>query len=314
MPLEDANESPLVSIGIPTHNRAARLERAIVSALNQDYRRLEVIIVDNASTDATESVCRNYLSTDRRIKYFRQASNVGPIRNFSEAFKQSSGELFMWLADDDWLDKTYVRECVETLLVRPECSLVGGRARYYDGERFDRVGRPINLSSRNACRRVLRYYARVTDNAIFYGLMRRGSAARCPLRNVTASDWLFVSGLAFQGQVRTLESVCLHREDGGLSADRRKSAAALGSTAFAVALPFLAIATYAFMDVLVVAPVYSTLSRPRRFCFASLIFVQILISKSLLPTPPLRLAVRLLQGALGSRLYRTIRERFRRGA
>jgi glycosyltransferase involved in cell wall biosynthesis len=289
-----------------------RLERAIISALGQDYPRLEVIVMDNASTDATESVCRNYLLKDRRIKYFRQASNIGPFPNFSAAFKQSSGELFMWLADDDWLDNMYVRVCVEALLGRPEYSLVCGLARYYCGGRFNRVGRAVNLRSRNPCWRVLRYYAQVTDNAMFYGLMRRESAARCPLRKVTASDWLFVSGLAFQGQVRTLESVCLHREEGGLSADRRKSAAALGSTAFAVRLPFLAIAMHAFMDVLVTAPVYSGFGRPRRMCFASLVFAQVLMSKVLLPAP-LRVIVRSLRAALGSRLYRTIRERFRHG-
>lgn len=312
--MEDAIEAPLVSICIPTYNRAVRLERAIISALGQDYPRLEVIIMDNASTDATESVCRNYLLKDRRLKYFRQDFNIGPFPNFSAAFKQSSGEMFMWLADDDWLDDTYVSVCVGALLARPENSLVCGLAKYYCGGRFNRVGRAVNLRSRNACWRVLRYYAKVTDNAAFYGLMRRERAARCPLRNVTASDWLFVSGMAFQGQVRTLESVCLHREEGGLSADHRKSAAALGSTTFAVRFPFLAAAMRAFMDVLLIAPVYSAFGRPRRFCFACLVFAQIIFFKSLLPTPPLRLAFRLLQGVLGSRLYRTIRERLHRDA
>jgi glycosyltransferase involved in cell wall biosynthesis len=78
-------ESPsLVSIGIPTYNRAELLKRAIESALNQDYKNIEVIISDNASTDDTESICQFYCNQDARLKYVRHSQNRGPGANFSE--------------------------------------------------------------------------------------------------------------------------------------------------------------------------------------------------------------------------------------
>lgn len=62
----------LVSIGLPTFNRSKSLERALDSLLAQTYVNFELIISDNASTDSTESICREYARKDKRIKYFRQ--------------------------------------------------------------------------------------------------------------------------------------------------------------------------------------------------------------------------------------------------
>src|SRR4029078_4573899 len=104
---------PLVSIGIPTYNRGSLLHRSIDSALNQDFENIEIVISDNASTDETPQVCLSYAAKDRRIKYIRQTTNLGPTTNFNEVLKHASGVFFMWLGDDDWIDTSYVRTCVE---------------------------------------------------------------------------------------------------------------------------------------------------------------------------------------------------------
>ena len=75
---------PLVSIGIPTHERATTLARALDSALAQTYERIEVIIADNGSQDLTEAVCREASARDKRVRYLRRKHNVGPTANFNE--------------------------------------------------------------------------------------------------------------------------------------------------------------------------------------------------------------------------------------
>lgn len=105
--------TPLISIGIPTYNRAQLLRRAIEDARSQTYPNLEIIISDNCSTDPeVEMICRSAAEQDARIRYFRQASNTGPTANFEFVLVKSTGEFFVWFADDDSHTTTYI----ETLL------------------------------------------------------------------------------------------------------------------------------------------------------------------------------------------------------
>src|SRR5665647_1226326 len=93
----------LATIAIPTFNRAELLKRAIASARAQDYPSVEILIVDNASEDATQEICQALAAEDPRIRYMRQPRNVGPTRNFETGLENARGHYFMWLADDDWI-------------------------------------------------------------------------------------------------------------------------------------------------------------------------------------------------------------------
>ena len=105
------DKPPLVSIGIPTFNRARLLHTAIENAREQTYSNLEIIISDNASTDPeVESLCRRAEQEDTRIKYFRQPHNIGPTANFEFTLLNSSGKFFAWFADDDLHTPTYVEK------------------------------------------------------------------------------------------------------------------------------------------------------------------------------------------------------------
>jgi glycosyltransferase involved in cell wall biosynthesis len=302
---------PLVSIGIPTFNRGSQLNRAIASALAQDYPSLELVIADNASTDDTESICMQHASSDSRVKYFRQPSNRGPIQNFSDVLARSSGEAFMWLADDDWLDPSYVRVCVEALRSDAALSLVGGVARYYVGDNVDRVGNIIDLESKSGMWRVLRYYARVADNAIFYGVMWRAQAIQSPMRNVVGADWLFVADMAFRGKIRTLRSIYIHRDSRGISSDIQRRGSVLGLIARENRFPYFSLAKYAFRETKLNSSAYARIKQPGRMLFGCLVAIQILISKSLLQRFRWML-VRLTRLIIGKKNYRRAREKLRR--
>lgn len=102
----------LVSILIPTYNRAALLKRAIESALMQKYENIEVIISDNYSTDATKTVVSKF--NDARIKYFVNKQNFGAILNWRLSLQRAKGELSVILCDDDYfLDEQYIDNAVK---------------------------------------------------------------------------------------------------------------------------------------------------------------------------------------------------------
>jgi len=96
--------SPKVSVIIPTYNRADLLPRAIDSVLNQTYRDLELIIVDDGSTDNTKEIVEKYQKKDERIKYLWEENYGGPARPYNLALKQCQGEYIAFLDSDDvWL-------------------------------------------------------------------------------------------------------------------------------------------------------------------------------------------------------------------
>lgn len=106
---------PRVSIGLPVFNGEQFLIRALDSLLAQDYSNFELIISDNGSTDGTEKICRDYASHDPRIRYIRQAYNLGSHENFNFVLRESRGEYFMWAAADDLWDRDFIGFLLEGL-------------------------------------------------------------------------------------------------------------------------------------------------------------------------------------------------------
>jgi glycosyltransferase involved in cell wall biosynthesis len=115
--------TPLVSIGLPVYNGEHFISRAIESLLAQDYAPIELIISDNASTDRTPEICQKYAANDPRVKYHRNSTNLGVIKNFNRVFELSSGDYFMWAGDHDLRAPTYVSRCMEIMAADPSVVL-----------------------------------------------------------------------------------------------------------------------------------------------------------------------------------------------
>lgn len=104
-----------ISVGVPVYNGAAYIQKALDSLLSQTYTDFELIISDNASTDATESICRGYAEQDVRIKYYRQSENLGAVANFQYVLNKACGKYFMWAACDDIWSNDWIEGMLETL-------------------------------------------------------------------------------------------------------------------------------------------------------------------------------------------------------
>jgi glycosyltransferase involved in cell wall biosynthesis len=128
------NYQPRISIGMPVHNGDNFIREALDAILAQTFREFELIITDNASTDKTETICREYAAQDSRIRYYRHQSNQGAARNFNHAFELSSGEYFKWAAHDDICTPEFLERCVEVLDRDPTVVLCHTKTRGIDGQ------------------------------------------------------------------------------------------------------------------------------------------------------------------------------------
>jgi glycosyltransferase involved in cell wall biosynthesis len=113
---------PLVSILIPTYNRAALLPQAIQSALDQTYPSIEILILDDCSPDDTTSAAAPF-TNDPRVRYIRHQTNLGLPRNWQYGIDNARGEFFTILHDDDAFEPTFVKTLLAPLLGDPDLVL-----------------------------------------------------------------------------------------------------------------------------------------------------------------------------------------------
>ena len=124
---------PLVSIAIPTYNRAdLYLKDALISALEQSYPNLEIIIADNCSTDSTEELVKRF--KDGRINYVRHDKNIGANNNFNYCLNAAQGDYFLLLHSDDLIDADFVNTCLKQGKYRTDLGFIQTGARVIDTE------------------------------------------------------------------------------------------------------------------------------------------------------------------------------------
>ena len=117
------DNKPLVSIGMPVYNGEKYLRQALDSLLAQDYENFELIISDNASTDATWQICREYAAGDARIRLSRNERNLGALANFGIVLNMARGPYFMWVAADDYWLPEFVSVMANELEAYPEAGV-----------------------------------------------------------------------------------------------------------------------------------------------------------------------------------------------
>lgn len=273
--------SGLVTVGIPTFNRVQLLARSIDSVRSQTYQALEIVISDNASTDATEALCQELVLKDHRLRYVRQAQNIGGTENFNYLLVEAKGDFFMWLGDDDWIDPDYIQQCLEALNRDASLGLVGGFAKYYRHGKCANVGRLIDIADNSIYRRLARYYGTVLDNGSFYSLYRTQYIRYRRIPNVLAGDWHFMADVLVSGGSRMLPTTSVHRELGGATDSYRKLVAAYDLPLLAAYFPSLYVARSAY-QYLTVSRAFSQLAYSRLF---SLYLVVLLACRPIMNLP-----------------------------
>ncbi|MFL6245864.1 MAG: glycosyltransferase family 2 protein [Thermoanaerobaculia bacterium] len=193
----------LVTVGVPVYNAAAYLRESLDSIRAQTYENLEIIISDNASTDATEEISREAASVDRRIRYVRQPRNIGGGPNFAYVLDQARGEYFLWQAHDDVRAPRAIESMVEALRTDAGAVSAVSDVRTMDAAGRDTGPSPFRaqlLDTPDVVRRLVAL-AEVSHNMAFYGLVRTAVARSIPpLTDFINEDVRFTFELAMRGR------------------------------------------------------------------------------------------------------------------
>jgi glycosyltransferase involved in cell wall biosynthesis len=219
---------PKVSVGLPVYNAENYLRLALGSLLQQDYTDFELIISDNASTDATEAICREYAAKDGRIRYYRNEKNIGACGNFNRVFELSRGEFFKWACHDDVHSPAFLKRCMEAMekasatvaLVTPKTEMI------------DEAGNILNQSDECLDARQARPHQRlrhVLQNLTWaraqFGLIRASVLKRTRLiQPYYASDNVLLAEIALLGEMWELpETLFQRRHHPGVSTVANKN-------------------------------------------------------------------------------------------
>lgn len=120
---------PLVSIITPSYNQAEYLEETICSVLDQDYDRIEYIIVDGGSTDGSIEIIERYQD---RLAWWVSEPDKGQTDAINKGFARASGEILAWINSDDTYLPHAISEAVEFLEAHPDIGMVYGDANLID--------------------------------------------------------------------------------------------------------------------------------------------------------------------------------------
>lgn len=177
---QDTLAAPLVSVGIPVYNEAAKLEACVQYVLNQTYGNIEICISDNCSTDDTYDVAMKLASRHPNVRVIRQERNLGVVGNFDAVRRAMNGTYFMWLAADDQIYPTHIEKMVAELERYPRAAVAQGATRRVDDN--------------NNLIREIRYLGRFNPNR--YGPLRQAMLVLSASGNVRAQKMShFIGGV-----------------------------------------------------------------------------------------------------------------------
>lgn len=123
--------TPKVSIIIPCFNQEQYVSDAINSALNQTYKNIEIVIINDASADNSKEVIENFAKKYKNIIFLNNEENKGVVYSRNTAIEASSGEYILPLDGDDKIEPTYVEKAVKILDNNPDIGIVYCKAKLF---------------------------------------------------------------------------------------------------------------------------------------------------------------------------------------
>ena len=118
-------KKPLVSIIMPVYNEEASIKKAIKTVIDQTYKKFELIVIDDGSTDGTSNIVKTLQKLDERIIYLRNEENRGTTYSLNRGLRKASGEYIARIDGDDWYHPRKLELQVKFLERRSEYGIVG---------------------------------------------------------------------------------------------------------------------------------------------------------------------------------------------
>lgn len=215
--------TPLVSILIPVYNRENFIAEAIESAIAQTYDKIEIIIVDNASTDKSFEIATSYTIQDLRVKVIRNAENVGRVENWNIALRAVSGDFFHFLMSDDRLAPTAVEKMVYVTETYKNVSIVSsGHQSFPSGVSFCFFDKETYLDGMEAYRSIIyngNWLAGLNNN--LFSTRAMVACGGFDTQLTWGADWNFFLAMLKKGNLVYIpEILSFFREHSGRMSDK----------------------------------------------------------------------------------------------
>jgi glycosyltransferase involved in cell wall biosynthesis len=213
---------------MPAYNSAATLDLALDGLLSQDFSDFELIVSDNASTDATWNILLERARQDSRIRLIRQPVNIGANGNYSAVYKAAQGRYFKWASSNDWCAAGMLRRCIEVLESNPRASVATPRTRLFEKTPDDAIDYPDDIAcvGPDAAERFIHLGMRLALNNAMNGVIRRSALERTRLiEHYPGADVVLMAHLALLGEVVLIDEPLFHRRMDRLTATRMMSEA-----------------------------------------------------------------------------------------
>ena len=236
----DKTHIPKVTIGLPVYNGELSLSQSIDSVLKQSFTDFELIISDNASTDSTAEICKNFTQLDNRVVFIRHEKNRGPYWNFNFLLEKARGMYFVWLADDDYWHPDFLLENVNVLDNHKNIVCSIGKVETFDklqengikekSVKYPKLIENYVISRRNQMisvtypvsgsysKKVRQFLKNPGSNSRFYGLYRKEILQKCFIKRpfIAVENVIFLNLLKY-GDLYEVDKILLYRFNQGLS-------------------------------------------------------------------------------------------------
>ncbi len=206
--------APRVTIGMPVYNGAQFLEETLQSILAQTFTDFELIISDNASTDATADICKRYAAADSRIRYIAQESNIGAAPNYNFVLKEAHGEYFKWAAHDDLCLPAFIERCVSAMDADAQIVLAYPIVTHIDdhGKIIEVYDSRFHLMDDSPVQRLKGVFGAPPKCSPIFGLIRTDVLRKTGWMGAyVASDRVLLGELAVWGKLYEVNESLFHR-------------------------------------------------------------------------------------------------------
>lgn len=227
---------PIVSIGLPVYNGEDFLKYALDSLLSQTFRDFELIISDNASTDNSVNICKEFMKKDSRIKLNEQEHNIGQFNNYNFLLEKVLGKYFLWVAVDDLLLPEFLEKNLHILETKKnvvtsisKVKMFGDFTNSTKEDQNDSIGQKIvkkikKYFSRMDCfpitgeydYKINNFFKNCRHSQVFYGIHRTDAIKKCVITEpFLGQDTFYALSLLRYGDIYVIEDVLMEIFDGG---------------------------------------------------------------------------------------------------
>jgi hypothetical protein len=212
--------APRVDVNMMTHNDAATVRAAVDSVLCQTWPNVSLTVIDNASTDGTADILRDYAASNPSIRIKHNRCDTGATANLQRAFWLGDADYIMAKTGDDRIALDYIERLMDVLLAHPACAMCHAAGLVFSetGEVEHRYPPEHCLAATGPdpvarARHVMQHY---TSAPSFWGVYRRDAVEQLStIRYRAGCDHAVLAELALYGEIRHVPDALYWRRGGG---------------------------------------------------------------------------------------------------